>query len=143
MNINLYINIYILYIHVLYIYLYEYKFIYKYIYTIYIYMYVFYIYIYISLSSSSQPIYRVKIAAQAVEKCCLWFYTIRIDLSSCQSEVMQKFMIIQAQKQPYKGVLEKGILKICSLQLLCNFIVIVLRHEFSPVNLLHILLYIL
>ena len=55
------------------------------------------------------------------------------------------------QKQPSRGVLRKGVLKICCkvtgehscrsvilIKLLCNFIEIILRHECSPVNLLHI-----
>ena len=55
------------------------------------------------------------------------------------------------QKQPSRGVLEKGILKICSkvagehpcrstivIKLQSNFIEIVIRHGCSPVNLLYI-----
>ena len=55
------------------------------------------------------------------------------------------------QKQPFRGVLKKSVLKICSkftgehpyqsvisIKLLFNFIEIALRHKCSPVNLLHI-----
>ena len=55
------------------------------------------------------------------------------------------------QKQPFRGVLKKSVLKICSkftgehpyqsvisIKLLFNFIEIALRHRCSPVNLLHI-----
>ena len=59
-------------------------------------------------------------------------------------------LLYAVQNQSSRGVLKKGVLKICSkftgehlcgsvilIKLLCNFIEITLRHGCSPVNLLH------
>ena len=58
---------------------------------------------------------------------------------------------VQLQKQPSRGILKKGVLKICIkftgkhpcrsadlIQLLCYFIEIALWHGYSPANLLHV-----
>ena len=72
---------------------------------------------------------------------CLWF------LKLGKSNISTVNCIVQ--RQPSRGVLGEGVLKICSkftgehpcrkvisIKLLCNFIKITLRHGCSPVNLL-------